>query len=242
MIVKIKDIVIDAGTQARMSINPDTVTEYAERMVEGDKFPPVVLFHDGSNYFIGDGFHRVLAAERNTMDRIDAEINKGTREDALWYALGANRTNGQRMTRGDIRHAVEVALQTWPEKTIQMIADQVGTSKSTASRIQEELSHMGKVNIPPTRTGKDGKQYPTTYRTGAKEMEQEFLEGEQEEDMPTATNIQKRTKIYKTIAPSCGLQYARIAITKLNEIAPNDRERNEAIELVKGWINDQHVS
>ncbi len=232
MIVKIKDIVIDAGTQARMSINPDTVTEYAERMVEGDKFPPVVLFHDGSTYFIGDGFHRVLAAERNTMDRIDAEINKGTREDALWYALGANRTNGQRMTRGDIRHAVEVALQTWPEKTQQEIADQVGCSQWLVHDVKEVIIANNNHSIPDTRVNAQGRTRPTTYHTGAKEMEREFIEGEQETEEP------EQPRKAGIIHPALGLQCARMAIINLERIRKDDIERKEALEMVKGWIDE----
>ena len=67
------------------------------------------------------------------------------------------------MTRGDIRHAVEVALNTWPDKTQQEIAEQVGCNRSYLVRIQDELVTSNKLTLPPTRTGKDGKQYPTTY-------------------------------------------------------------------------------
>ncbi|MHC4622096.1 MAG: hypothetical protein ACYTEQ_30535 [Planctomycetota bacterium] len=48
--VKLDNIVMDAGTQARHAINDDTVTAYAERMEAGDKFPPVVVFHDGTTH------------------------------------------------------------------------------------------------------------------------------------------------------------------------------------------------
>src|SRR3990167_4618675 len=99
-------IVFDAGTQIRESINEQVVTDYAERMVEGVEFPPVTLFHDGVRYYLADGFHRTLAAKRNLFRDIDAHVDTGTRADALWFALWANKVNGQRLTDGDKKHAI----------------------------------------------------------------------------------------------------------------------------------------
>lgn len=83
MKVLLEQIEIYAGTQVRQSIDDETVTQYAERMMEGDVFPPVVLFHDGTVYYIGDGFHRVLGSERNGFIDIEADVRKGTQQDAL---------------------------------------------------------------------------------------------------------------------------------------------------------------
>ena len=44
-------------------------------------------------------------------------ILTGTREDALWCALGANRAHGQRLTSADKKHAIELALEAWPEQS-----------------------------------------------------------------------------------------------------------------------------
>ena len=100
--LKLDDITIDAETHARGCIDEDTVTDYAECMTEGDKFPPVIVFNDGSRFYLADGFHRVLAAARIGYTEIDAEVKKGTREDALWYAGGAAKTHGLRATREDL--------------------------------------------------------------------------------------------------------------------------------------------
>ena len=80
-------------------------------------------------------------------------------------ALGANRTNGKRLERGDIRRAVEIALREWPNKSQQEIAEQVGCNVAYVNRIKQELFTSKKLTLPATRTGKDGKSYPTTYAT-----------------------------------------------------------------------------
>lgn len=162
-IIAIKSIAIDGGTQARAAINEEVVTEYAERMAQGDKFPPVIVFHDGSRYHLADGFHRTLAAARNKQASIEADVRQGTLDDAVWFALGANRNNGQRLTRSDVRHAVELALKRWPDKTQESIAEQVGCSQATVQRVHAELIQLNKLHLPPTRTGADGKERPTTY-------------------------------------------------------------------------------
>ena len=110
-ILKLADIRCDSGTQCRSGVSEETVSDYAERMQSGDSFPPVVLFFDGNEYHMADGFHRYLAASRNGSDELPAVLHQGTAQDALWYGLGSNRVNGLRLSPGDKRRAVELALR-----------------------------------------------------------------------------------------------------------------------------------
>lgn len=132
-------IAFDAGTQIREAINESVVADYADRMTEGAQFPPVVLFHDGNRYYLADGFHRYMAAQRNRFIDIDADVRAGTKEDALWFALGANKANGHRMTAGDKRHAIRVAIETWPERSGAAIAEQVGCSPQYVLQIKSGM-------------------------------------------------------------------------------------------------------
>jgi hypothetical protein len=156
--IRLDQIVHDAGTQARASISEETVSDYAERMQAGDTFPAVVLFHDGNHYYTGDGFHRILASQRIGCVDIDAEVRKGTQKDALWYALGANKINGHRMTGEDKRHAILLALTTWPEKSQNMIAEQIGCSRKYVQDIHAEVATTS--HLPDRVVGRDGKTYP----------------------------------------------------------------------------------
>lgn len=167
MKVRLEEINIAAGTQVRLEVSVDTVADYAEAMERGVKFPPVVLFHDGKRYHVADGFHRILAATRKKFVDIDALVFAGTNANALWFALGANKANGLRMSRGDIRNAIEIALKMWPEKTQQEIADQIGCSQNYVSEIQNQFIASAKLIVPPARVGKDGKIYPATKKKQA---------------------------------------------------------------------------
>lgn len=158
--VRLEDVAFDAGTQIRASISESVVADYAERMVDGTTFPPIVLFHDGSAYYLADGFHRFMAAQRNEFRDIDAEIHAGTKEDALWFALGANKANGQRLSEADKTHALRLAFQSWPDRSARSIAEQVGCSSTYASRIRDEV----RTSLQPVSrvVGSDGVSYPAS--------------------------------------------------------------------------------
>ena len=136
--IPLADIALDGGTQVRLQPDESTVTDYAQQMTDGAKFPPVILFHDGNQYFLADGFHRVLAARRNDWRDIDADVRVGTKTDALWFALAANKANGRRLSENDKKHAVELALRQWPEKMQREIAEQVGCHPSLVSAVYQK--------------------------------------------------------------------------------------------------------
>ena len=100
----------DGGTQPRAGIYTDTVEEYAEALDSGASFPPVVVFYDGSDYWLADGFHRTMAHEKAGRTEIEVEVCQGTRRDAVLHSTGANATHGLPRTREDKRRAVETLL------------------------------------------------------------------------------------------------------------------------------------
>ena len=68
----------------------------------------------------------------------------------------------------DKRSCVVLALKECPKKTQREIAEQVGCSQQHVGMIQKELTSTCKLAVPTTRTGKDGKTYPTSYKKAAK--------------------------------------------------------------------------
>lgn len=124
--IRLDAITFDAGTQVREAISEQLVAAYGDCMAKGDRFPPVVLFHDGNQYYMADGFHRGLASQRLGSAEIEADVRPGTKVDALWFALGANRKNGERLKSSDLRHAVLLAFQTWPDRSARELAEQIG--------------------------------------------------------------------------------------------------------------------
>ena len=155
----VESIRIDGETQSRERINEDTVAEYAEGMkapVVGN-WPAVTVFFDGTEYWLADGFHRLLAARRIGRKNVMADVKKGSREDAAWASCAANQTHGLRRTNADKRKAVEIALKLHPEMSDQAIANHCGVGRELAFEMRRQV--VG-ILQPERRTGADGKSYP----------------------------------------------------------------------------------
>jgi hypothetical protein len=156
----------DGGAQMRAGIDDETVAEYTERYLAGAKMPPLVVFNDGENYWLADGFHRLQALLASGTPNALCEINKGTQRDAVLFACGANASHGLRRTNGDKRRAVGRLLrdEEWSRWTDRRIAQTCGVDNSFVSRLRKEMGGVDEQHLPATRTGSDGKNYPAQRR------------------------------------------------------------------------------
>lgn len=138
----------DGGTQARTEINEATVREYAETLRQTAveelpwPFPDVIVFYDGENHWLGDGFHRVNAAKQAEYHQVSAEVRQGTRRDAVLFAVGANATHGLRRSQADKRRAIETLLQDdeWGRWSDREIARRCNVSHPTVAAIRAEVT------------------------------------------------------------------------------------------------------
>jgi transposase-like protein len=169
---------MDGGTQPRAKIDEALVQEYRDDFRAGDHFPPVIVFFDGTSYWLADGFHRVRGAKLARKKTILAEIRQGTQRDAILYSVGANRGHGLRRTNEDKARAVMRLLndEEWhrwnnveiarkcgvsefmvrkhrPESILDKIEDE--TQSSTHRKVErngiiyeQDISNMGKASVP----------------------------------------------------------------------------------------------
>jgi len=135
-------ITIEGDTQPRAAIHEPTVAEYAEEMQLEHQFPPIVVFFDGKDYWLADGFHRWHGARRAGRPKILASVLRGTRADAQWYAYGANRQHGLRRTDADKRRAVQLTLAHPKAKMLNnsQIALHCGVSEAMVRKYRDEKS------------------------------------------------------------------------------------------------------
>jgi transposase-like protein len=162
--IPIARIRLDGGTQPRAAVDFEVVEEYCEAMQAGAKFPPVVTFYDGADYWLADGFHRVKAAYAADYDTIECEVHQGTQEQAQWHSFSANRTNGLRRTNQDKQRAVKAALQ-HPSGAVlsdRQIAKHVGVSDQMVHDYRHRLESTAKLWQSPRRTGRDGRTINVT--------------------------------------------------------------------------------
>jgi len=116
--IRLADIRWDADCQTRALVESETVLEYAEAMKDGATFPPVIVFHDSTSYWLADGYHRFLATKTLARERgdeetatISADVRQGSKLDAVRYALSANARHGKRREPGDYAKAYEIAVR-----------------------------------------------------------------------------------------------------------------------------------
>ncbi|NQU26419.1 MAG: ParB N-terminal domain-containing protein, partial [Candidatus Nealsonbacteria bacterium] len=135
----------------------------AERLRAGDKFPPVDVFDDGHEKWVADGAHRLWASEQAGREEIDCLVHRGTKEDAQWFAIRANRSHGLRRSNADKRLAVEKAL-THPkgaDLSDRHIAEYVGVTHPMVIKCRKHLESTGKLYQSTCRVGRDGRRIDT---------------------------------------------------------------------------------
>jgi len=172
--VPIDQLLRDIDIQPRTMLNFGVVEEYANDMDRGDTLPPVVVYRDdeADGFWLADGWHRVLAAERLDWSEIPAEIRVGTKRDAILFSCGANGGHGVRRTNDDKRRAVKALLkdEEWKQNSDAWIAEQCRVHQTTVSRIRAELEPtqaMLKSSKKPSksskvRTTKSGRKMDTS--------------------------------------------------------------------------------
>ncbi|PJF39588.1 MAG: hypothetical protein CUN54_08355 [Phototrophicales bacterium] len=143
--LKISTIRTDGGTQPRAHKDDETVLEYAEAMLTGQEFPPVVVFYDGEAYWLADGFHRHAAAVKAGIDTLNADVRQGSLRDAVLYSVGANATHGLRRTNADKRRAVERLLNDdeWSRWSNREIARRCAVSEQLVRSLRFNRSVTG---------------------------------------------------------------------------------------------------
>lgn len=164
------EIATDGGTQPRESLDDDLVEEYADRMTwdpkikaivdtDGGRWPELLVYLDGDDYWLADGFHRLHAARRAEIERIQVRVLSGSLRDAIRASLKANAVHGKRRTRAEARHAIKRALmdETWGTYSDRAIAKMCATTHPTVMRVRKKLIEQGELEAASKRTTEDGR-------------------------------------------------------------------------------------
>ena len=180
----------DGGTQARQGNNEATVEEYTAAMHEErwqwHQGNALTVFYDGTDYWLGDGFHRIESATRAGLLSVPCDVRAGGRREAVLHACGANASHGLRRTREDVRRAIDILLRDpeWGQWSDREIARRVGCDHKTVSSCRSGLS--GEIPQIAERTvSRNGTTYtqtpPARYTPVQTAMEEED-EGDDEDD------------------------------------------------------------
>ena len=161
--IEVSKVRVDGGTQSRAAINEATVAEYAEAMADPNTvFPPIVVYFDGRDYWLADGFHRLEAWRRLGRDEVPADVRQGDRRRAILHSVAANSAHGLRRTNEDKRRAVLTLLEDaeWSQWSDREIARRCAVDHKTVAKVRAEVTG----EIP---SEDDRRNYTTKHGTQA---------------------------------------------------------------------------
>jgi hypothetical protein len=104
--IAISDVVWDPKVYPRSKYSTGTIERYADAMLAGDEFPPLVL-EDGTNRLL-DGKHRVESYKRAEITEAPVEwhtVPNGM--SAKYYAATLSSRHGDRMSNADLKALAE---------------------------------------------------------------------------------------------------------------------------------------
>lgn len=154
---------VDGGTQMRAAIDKDHVAELKAAWEAKADIPALVVFFDGTDYWLGDGFHRWHSAQAAKRGSVPCDIRNGTKRDAILHSCKANQGHGLKRNNADKRNSVATLLndQEWVTWADNRIADEVGVSQPFVRDVRAQLITV--ISSPAAQTadqpkiGKDGK-------------------------------------------------------------------------------------
>lgn len=149
----------DHRAQPRENLITDVVQTYAEAMQDGATFPPLIVFHDGDDYWLADGFHRRYAATSIGLTEFRCEVRSGNLRDAILFSCQVNATHGTPRTTEDKRRAVMKLLQDdeWSHWSDREIARHAKVTHPLVAKLRAEIA--------PAPTSPDKPKATRTYKT-----------------------------------------------------------------------------
>ena len=139
MRLRIAQLKRDPTLQICAQMNPDVIEAYAESMRAGDAVPLPVVFYDGSNHWLADGYCRVAAAVRVGIKELDVEVKMGDKRDAIEWAFKTKASQAARPTNADKRRAAEMAPRAQPKLSDRVIARQVRVGAPLAGHVRKSI-------------------------------------------------------------------------------------------------------
>lgn len=137
---------LDGGTQMRAETDRAYQDELAALFDEDNPtyppiLPPLTAFYDGKDYWLADGFTRQGAARELGTRYVPVVVKKGTQEDAVVFACGANESHGMRRTQADREKAVRTLLSIpkYRNVGVSKIKELCRVGHELAKRIREEM-------------------------------------------------------------------------------------------------------
>lgn len=182
------ELMVDPRLQFRVRMSEEAIAEYGATLKERPlDMPPLraVRIEDG-RVIVWDGFHTYYGALHNKLPGIRVWVRKGTPDDAILLAAGANATHGIPRTAADRRKAIRAILGhpefgrfsnvrigevcRVDEKLVREVRkdwDQEQADREAAAQAKAEGKPTPPKAKPAPRVGRDGKLQAATKKRKA---------------------------------------------------------------------------
>ena len=251
-VMNIGALVMDERLQSRTEINEDTVSDYADAIGTGAEFPAVLVYFDGINYYLTDGYHRVLAHKRAQKVSILCDVVHGTMRDAILHSTGVNAKHGMRRTYADKRKAVMTLLDDfeWSDWSNAEIARRCGVSAPFVANLRDsggatEVKYKtpsGNVATKAKAPGRQAKEKEPELK-GPEIIPEQHEQGDQNQeaiDMLLAENEELKARV-AVVAMDGTPEEKQAATDMINELREELRITKIELNAVK-QSRDQYQS
>lgn len=236
----LQSIKIDGGTQPRAKLDESVVSEYADAIIAGANFPPVVVFHDGKAYWLADGFHRFHAHRKARAIEIAADVRTGTKRDAILYSLSANGEHGLRRSNEDKRGAVKTMLadKEWAQWSDRDIAKQCNVSHPFVAGLRPVTGNVSSEDSAE-------RSYTTKHGTKAAMKTGPIAESNKAravEDAPRPVQTEPTATTDKPDPLDVAREHAKKQNTTIRQLRKDLAERDAEIESLRGDLAETRAN
>ena len=186
---------------------------------------------DGTEHWLGDGFHRYFGHKHAGRESILADIRQGTRRDAILFACGANSEHGLRRTNADKRKAVTLLLQD-EEWSARKIAERCAVSPGFVDEVKRSLPTVGSDKV--TFTNKHGgtstmatkpSEKAKRAKTGKQQRKEEATQNEKDayEGADVAADLKALERINEELAAkvkALTTDDTKVELERINDLLP----------------------
>lgn len=182
-----------SGTQSRKQIDSKTVADIRSDIRDSNPIEPIIVFFDGKDHWVGDGYHRLEAHVKEKRDLINGEVRPGSKDVALRFNIESNASADQtRWSSADKRNAVTMLLESHGSGDVtRKMAQEIGSicraSHWLVETVAEELLRQ---NLPMAHAAS---QSAVSQALTPKPVREQRADGDEDETAKTESHESERT-------------------------------------------------
>ena len=218
-------VILDPRLQSRTETNEEVIEDYSDAIKRGDEFPPLLVYFDGTHYWLVDGYHRYHAHKKADKAGVACEVVNGTITEAILKATSVNSKHGMRRTYADKRKAVMTLLDdfVWSDWSNIRIAEHCGVSPTFVSNLRNDSGKTSDTVKYKTPTGKVMEKKKAPGRAPKEpELKEPAKEAKAEEYDPRDELIEHLTKENEELTMNLALAH----------MGGTEEQQNEAREVM----------